>query len=90
MATPLTDLLKKEGFKWFVVAEKTLYDLKEVVTNPLVLALPNFSLPFEVDCDVSGKAMGVVLMQKELPIAFFSQDLSMSTYKNEWQKFHPF
>lgn len=88
MAAPLTDLLKKEGFKWSIVAEKAFYDLNEAITNPPVLTLPNFSIPFEVEWDASGKAVGAILMQNGHPIAFFSQalkgrSLSMSTYENE-------
>ncbi|KAL3510400.1 hypothetical protein ACH5RR_029801 [Cinchona calisaya] len=39
----------------------------------LVLALPDFSKPFILEIDSSPKAMGVVLMQQERPIAYHSQ-----------------
>lgn len=38
-----------------------------------VLVLPDFSLPFTVQTDASGYAMGAVLLQNEHPIAYFSK-----------------
>jgi hypothetical protein len=50
--------------------------MKKIMTSPLVLMLPNFELPFEVECDVAGRGLGAVLMQQRKPIAFFSKALS--------------
>lgn len=38
-----------------------------------MLANTNFSLPFTIETDASGSAMGVVLLQLEHPIAYFSK-----------------
>jgi hypothetical protein len=62
IAAPLTDLLKKNAFAWNEGAEAAFEELKAAVTNPPVLMLPNFNLPFVVECDASGRGIGAVLM----------------------------
>ncbi|KAF5451502.1 hypothetical protein F2P56_026607 [Juglans regia] len=89
IAAPLTNLLKKDAFNWREEATKALADLKKAVTNPPVLALPDFSKPFLLECDASGKRIGVVLSQEGRPLALLSQALKgkaldLSTYENEF------
>lgn len=62
IAAPLTTLLKKNSFQWSDLSKQAFEGLKLVVTNPLVLALPTFSIPF-TSCDASGFGVGAVLIQ---------------------------
>lgn len=62
--------------------------MKKAVSEALVLGLPNFFLPFQIECDALGKAIGAILLQQGHHVAFLSQALkgkalSLSTYENE-------
>ena len=44
--------------------------MKEVMSSCPILALPDFSKPFVVECDALGEGVGVVLKQVQHTIAF--------------------
>ncbi|KAA0037013.1 peroxidase 64 [Cucumis melo var. makuwa] len=77
IAAPLTQLLKKRGFKWNEDAEESFQKLKSAMMSLPTLALPNFTLPFEIETNASGFGVGAVLIQAKRPIAFYSHTLSM-------------
>jgi hypothetical protein len=88
IVSSINQLLSKDGFKWNNMAEKTFNDLKQALTSPPVLALPDFTQPFVIECDACGIGIGVVLSQNNHPIAYFSEALkglalTLSTYKKE-------
>ena len=88
IAAPLTALLKKNAFAWSDAADLAFQHLKVAVSQPLVLALPNFNQHFIIECDASGTGLGAVLMQNQRPIAFHTQTLKgkalqLSTYEKE-------
>lgn len=85
---PLFDALKKNAFQWTDSQETTFHKLKEIMSNPPVLALPDFTQPFILEADASGSGIGVVLMQHGKPISFFSKTLGKKattffTYEKE-------
>jgi len=76
IATPLTRLLRKEGFHWTPEAEAAFRELQQALTKAPVLQLPDFSLPFIVECDASGSGFGAVLHQGQGAVAFFSKPIA--------------
>uniref|UniRef100_A0A0A9CM28 Integrase catalytic domain-containing protein n=1 Tax=Arundo donax TaxID=35708 RepID=A0A0A9CM28_ARUDO len=76
IAAPLTKLLKKESFLWSQEAESAFCALQHALTSASVLQLPDFSLPFIVECDASGSGFGAVLHQGVGPVAFFSRPVA--------------
>ena len=86
--TPLSNLLKKNAFQWSEEAKKCFEALKGIMSSTPVLATPEFSKPFVIECDASGYGLGAVLMQDEHLIAFESRKLIKrkqlkSTYDKE-------
>lgn len=73
IAIPLTTLICKDKFVWSPEAEAAFEKLKTSLTSTLVLSLPNFDVPFVVETDASGHAMGDILTQIKLPITIFAR-----------------
>ncbi|XP_027150385.1 uncharacterized protein LOC113750628 [Coffea eugenioides] len=65
IGAPLFQLLQKDvTFKFDNKCEKAFDKLKKLLTSPPIIQPPDWSLPFEIMCDVSDHAVGAVLGQR--------------------------
>ncbi|WVZ23326.1 hypothetical protein V8G54_001870 [Vigna mungo] len=88
IAWTLTQLLKKDNFKWGNDAQQAFEQLKAAMTTLPVLAVPDFEKAFVIETDASGKGVGAVLMQEGRPIAYMSQSLSdRAQRKSKWRHY---
>jgi hypothetical protein len=88
IAAPITQLLKKNAFRWSQTTNSSFLALKKALTAAPVLQLPDFEQCFTVECDASGSNFGVVLHQVKGLVAFFSRQfaprhLKVAAYESE-------
>ncbi|CAN0117884.1 unnamed protein product, partial [Heterosigma akashiwo] len=86
---PLHQLIRKvmpERLKWDDECQKAFDALKETITSHPVLRLPDFSLPFILECDASKTGVGAALMQKtedgEVVAIAYASRLNNSAQRN--------
>ncbi|KAI0499355.1 hypothetical protein KFK09_020258 [Dendrobium nobile] len=79
--SPITDALKAKSFVWTEAQQHSFDAIKLALTSAPVLALPDFTKPFQVDTDASATGVGAVLSQNDKPIEFFSEKLSSARQK---------
>jgi hypothetical protein len=83
-------LLKKGAlFVWTPSHQQAFEALKSSLVSAPVLALPNFTKPFQLQTDACDTGVGAVLLQDGHPLAFVSKALgprtkSLSTYEKEF------
>nr|KYP59225.1 Retrovirus-related Pol polyprotein from transposon 412 family [Cajanus cajan] len=64
LASTLNELVKKNvEFQWGEKQERPFLALKDKLPHAPLLALPDFSRTFELECDASGVGIGAVLLQ---------------------------
>ncbi|XP_064490382.1 uncharacterized protein LOC135401724 [Ornithodoros turicata] len=84
LASPLTDALRKcepQTVKWDSAKEKAFQSLKAALTCKPVLAAPDYTRDFIVQCDASDRGIGAVLCQldergRERPVLYISRKLT--------------
>ena len=69
IAASLMKLTKKDSFVRNSAAQEAFQALKHALSHPPVLAMPDFTKPFVVECDALGRGLGAVWM-RERPVAF--------------------
>ena len=73
---PLLALLKKDApFTWTEERQHAFEQLKLDLTTAPVLAMPDFSKPWELVSDACKKSIGAVLLQQGRPVAFCARSL---------------
>uniref|UniRef100_A0A8I6YET5 Reverse transcriptase n=1 Tax=Hordeum vulgare subsp. vulgare TaxID=112509 RepID=A0A8I6YET5_HORVV len=81
IAAPLTRLLRRDAFSWDEEATTAFEALQRALMTGPVLQMPDFDMPFIVDCDASGIGFGAVLHQAEGPLDFFSRPFAARHHK---------
>ena len=81
ITSPITDCMKQGEFVWTKTATKAFSEVKQTMTVAPVMRLPDFTKPFEVECDALGIGIGGVLSQERHPIAYFSEKLNDAKQK---------
>jgi hypothetical protein len=76
IAAPLTALLENNSFTLNPVVDRAFQTLKMAMCTTPVLALPDFTKTFVLECDASRKGIGAILMQEGCPLAFTNKQLS--------------
>ena len=82
IAKSLTNMLKKEGFVWIEASKKAFKELKGAMTRTPLLALSDFSKPFQFHTDASNEGIGAVYTQDRRPLAFLSK--ALGPQKKAW------
>ena len=95
LLAPLTDLVgecgqtkatKKKGTKkkpwyWAQRHQDAFEATKIALAREVMLAYPDFTIPFDIYTDASSRQLGAVICQRNRPIAFFSRKLSETQRK---------
>lgn len=77
IVAPLTNQLQKEDFAWYGMAHQALAKIKEALVTVIVLIYPNVVESFILETNTCDVGIGVILLQREYQIAYFSKKLSL-------------
>ena len=73
ISRPLTRLLNKSSISWDDPVEQDFISLNNAMCSNPILAMPNFSKPFVLECDALGIDLGEVLTQEGRSLAYTSK-----------------
>jgi hypothetical protein len=74
----MMDTLKKihKSFKWIEEDEKSFNILNKKIKEQVIMVLSDFGKTFPMRCDASGVAIGAVLSQDNMIVAYFSEKMN--------------
>ena len=77
LLAPLTAWTSKiVKYDWKDKHQRCFDDIKRVIGREVLLAYPDFNVPFEIHTDASKLQLGSVISQKRKPIAFYSRNMN--------------
>ena len=85
----LIEWMKKGSFELTKVSQRAFETIEDRLCSTPILALPNFNLLFEVECDASGIGIDAIHTQDKRLLDFFNENLigsrfNYSTYDKEF------
>ena len=78
ISAPLTYLTGKGIFHWILVHQKAFDAMKALMVQDALLCYPDYNLPFHICTDASDYQLGSVVLEQNVPVAFYSCKLSMT------------
>ena len=73
---PLTALTGKSTFTWGADQQAAFEQMKALIAEDALIKYPDHNKPFHVYTDASNYQLGAVIMQDDIPIAYFSRKLN--------------
>jgi hypothetical protein len=75
---PLTNLTGKGTFHWNDIHQKAFDAMKALMVEDVLLRYPDHNLPFHINTDASDYQLGSVILQQDIPVAYYSRKLSIA------------
>ena len=76
--TPITNLTGKGTFNWNSIHQKAFDTMKALMVEDVLLQYPDHNLPFHINTDESDYQLGSVILQQDIPVAYYSRKLSLA------------
>ena len=75
---PLTDLTGKGTFQWNSIHQQAFDAMKALMAEDVLLRYPDHNIPFHICTDASDYQLGSVILQQDIPVAYYSCKLSIA------------